>query len=850
MTTPLLQLRWGDQTELTLRGKLQVPVSGTPVATSIELESSQPLKALTHDGTVVDSNGTARIVCAPFLFEQTPYELELVRPAGSGDNCRLLLGGHDLLEGRRRVGGTAWVLPLNFGSEIGYTRIELWDHDRLVGCVRLEVFPSKLDYHADFLQLRADLQLEVHALVHALGGKTFRTWKRKRGGTPPGELEWLVQFETLLGDFARAVERVAREPRRRFVTREEWVDPSRARRATAQTHRRLQRQGMRWEPHVRGLMTASGARMLPNRIPDARRCLDLRTPENLFVAHVCERLHARVRSLLLRLPRADTAGSAQRWIDTLGKADGVLRRLRQLPLFAELGAVRVAPLPTLALHLTPGYREVHEIWLDLHAVLEVGGGPFELAEKDVATLYELWCFVALGNLLRKELKMQVRTASWLRVERQRVEVRLRKGQSSMLEFHGEGVTVRVIYNREERSPTGSSYPDNTVEIEQRGGRSGRVFRYVFDAKYRLSSDADYVGRYGAPGPPVDSINRMHAYRDQIVDEPASEGRGNMTAGDLVWDMGYRRWVQQTVAAVVLFPYAGADADRNQFFQAIPRVGVGSLPFLPQRRGEVEAFLRRIAAATDETVEDTAVELSSAEERQRIAWAHEYGLLAIVPTAEQLDFIRKDRIYHMPYVDARGLRLRADFVVLLLSEGKFGSQAGARLTARVRSVHFGLRGEIKPSPPPSKRHGPETRMIWFQLGPLEESRVRSYDGHPPQFGFTTRLAWEEAADVADVLLVREPERRMVRELRQAGWTVRVREDRPIGGKNFDLASLRLVIIAEFAHAPNLLPGMIRTEVRFNPDTAIFYWVGGEAPWSELMLNPEAVLKRIRQSLPEG
>ena len=101
--------------------------------------------------------------------------------------------------------------------------------------------------------------------------------------------------------------------------------------------------------------------------------------------------------------------------------------------------------------------------------------------------------------------------------------------------------------------------------------------------------------------------------------------------------------------------------------------------------------------TADAVEDTAVELSTANERQRMEWAHEYGLIAVVPTRAHLDYILTQGIYHSPYApDDRhkkwGLRVRADFILFILSETSFPGESGVACEAAIKSVHFGERRE--------------------------------------------------------------------------------------------------------------------------------------------------------------
>ena len=471
-------------------------------------------------------------------------------------------------------------------------------------------------------------------------------------------------------------------------------------------------------------------------------------------------------------------------------------------------------------------------------MLEVGGGPLELPEKDLATLYELWCFIALSSILRQELGLTPRPPAWLRVTQRRVALELVQGRTSVLSLERDGEEcVRVVYNREDSTPTGSCRPDNTLEIFKQGEK--RPFRYVFDAKYRLQDDPDYVRTYQAPGPPPDAVHRMHAYRDQIVAELAA-GAQVRSAEATVWDLGYRRWVQQTVGAFVLYPYAGADAYKNRFVEAIGNVGVGGVPFLPSRRVEVTNLLRSIIQMSTDAVEDTAVELSTVDERRRIEWAHEYGLIAIVPSREQLDYILQSGIYHSPYDKHRkwGLRLRADFILFLMSESKFPGQSGVAYQAEIKSVHFGGRQEIIPPPPASQRGSGDTdRYVWFALKHTQPlPQALTYTGQPPCFAFTTRLAFKEASNVAELLLIREPERRFYRECQLAGFDVAVYDESSGGEQVFDVGQLRL----RFSVTKQ---GGSAINVRFDPWTARFSGHGVDFTWSELMFRPEVCLKGL-------
>ncbi|MCX6934289.1 MAG: DUF2357 domain-containing protein, partial [Verrucomicrobia bacterium] len=660
------------------------------VSSSVVLELGSEVSATLNVGAIKLAAG-GRVAVPPLLFEQTRYEVEVVQPdTPDTAPASLLVAGKDVLRGRQRRGHA--MTTINFESEIGFTRWELRQSGRLIAALRLEVFPSKLDYQSDYFALRASLESEVRMLAGALSGRTWQPRGRKRTTQQPTDLEWLVQLRGIFDEWVQAIECIDRHPRRRLVRETQLRPIAQVRRAdqTALAHLRKHPNQLSRAP--RGPIRIGTERWTTARLPDSRRSLDLDTPENLFVAHGFQRVSSKIRGILARLDPEKSGAKA--WCDFLEAASTKLRRLEARTFLSEVDVPQHAPSITLAMHLSPGYREFLRTWNLLQAGLTLDGDALAMSEKNVATLYELWCFVALGNLLRTELGATPKRPDWLVVDHRGVALGLRKGRASELVIdtlrHGR---IRVTYNRSDETPTGDCRPDNTLEVEQ-SGPAQRSFRYVFDAKYRLSDDADYVKANWAPGVPTDVVTRMHAYRDQIVTTVLKDAAPDPSA--IVWDIGQRRYVQRTVGAFALFPYAGADAEKNRFFKSIASVGVGALPFLPSRRGEVEALIRQIVANSAETVEDLAVELSGTEEVARIVKSHEYGLLGIVKSRTQLEWALREKIYHMPY-RAKQLRLRADFVVLIISAAQSKEHHGAIYHAKVRSVNFGARGSISPIP---------------------------------------------------------------------------------------------------------------------------------------------------------
>ncbi|MBI5818664.1 MAG: DUF2357 domain-containing protein [Verrucomicrobia bacterium] len=801
----------------------------------------EQIKLQTFEGALEYKPGP-EMKCPVFLFEETDYEFIVtlddkeLTPA----NIKLSAPGRRLPDELRQVANSnVLTCVLNVGSQAGYLDLDLAHDGQFLLKLGLEVFPSKIDYRKDLVDIRVDLEREVRELAHDIGRLTYHKASRRRG-VQPGEVEWLENIRSLFDDLQKAFNRIRQAPRTKIDVDEQIRRADRPTRHGASVLRFVRSHAGQCVESAVGHFQVNEKTYRARVLPVERKILSYDTVENRFVKWAVALLLRRVRLSCKRLSKPEGTTSDP-WVSRLQRADRELRRDLDAGFLQEVNGSMSAPVQSLALHMAPGYREFFTTFLDILSGLEIHGGPFDLSEKELSTLYEMWCFIKLGSLLRRDCRM-ASTPNWLKVDRSGITVKLKKGVTSKLSLQSkQGEKIRLSYNPSESSPTGNWRPDNMLEIRKGGNKRG--FHYVFDAKYRLADDADYVAVHKAPGPPEDTINRMHAYRDQIVydimnaDHDAGEER-------TVWDVGQRLYAQKTVSAFVLYPYSGADAEKNQFYGSINKVGIGGLPFLPGNTDLVNNLLKQILDRTDETEEDIAVQLRSVEERRKIMRSLQYGMLAIVPTKEQLDYILKHQIYHMPYAELQGVRLRADFIVFFQSKKAFGKESGIHYWAPVKNFRVGMRNQIKPAPPGPGRHG--GLYAWFELRKaqtLERPIPANPSGHPQFFRVTTRLALDEARTMEELSLVREPERRLYRELLAAGYKVAIKEVRA-GKPTYDIADLNLSF-----EIYGQKKRMIR--IRFDSRRSAFISEGQESfRFDDLMFDPAACLGRLRLSIGQN
>ncbi|KDE48189.1 hypothetical protein DI43_05875 [Geobacillus sp. CAMR12739] len=66
---------------------------------------------------------------------------------------------------------------------------------------------------------------------------------------------------------------------------------------------------------------------------------------------------------------------------------------------------------SLVLQMAPGYRDAYQLFLIITRGLALQGKLYRMSVKDVATLYEYWTFLKLGQLLGKNTNSSAKTSS-------------------------------------------------------------------------------------------------------------------------------------------------------------------------------------------------------------------------------------------------------------------------------------------------------------------------------------------------------------------------------------------------------------------------------------------------------
>src|SRR5690554_6148751 len=146
----------------------------------LETYSKQKDRLQQHDCEFV-----ASVPVSPLFYEEQNYEIIIENK--SGQQISFWHENKNLQEKVGYVGKSKKVLTgvINFGSEIGFSEFKILCNGSVYLEFTLEVFPSKLDYHQDYLALLTDVNNELYNLAFDFLKKTY-LWSRlseNRGGS-------------------------------------------------------------------------------------------------------------------------------------------------------------------------------------------------------------------------------------------------------------------------------------------------------------------------------------------------------------------------------------------------------------------------------------------------------------------------------------------------------------------------------------------------------------------------------------------------------------------------------------------------------------------------------------------
>lgn len=547
----------------------------------------------------------------PIFFENGNYEL-IILPE-TGDEFSF---SHEYEAFRNAVTklSRSKILTgnLHFRNEVGLSTLEIHKNGERLFSFTIEVFPTKLDYRRDYKALLDEVNAEVYNLAFSFIRRTHLRASRKRYSEPS-----LTEFYRILrehfDEYMTAVKYIERHPHHQLETTYEEVRGDRLRKQDGKGRAYLRKNASRFVDSAEGLRLG-GRTVMPEKGLLMKKQQTYDTHENRYVKWSMHRIQTRigqVRKEVGRSYRVRNVDPDPLLLELLDYMKHQLEKHLKKPLWQGVGQLDRS-VYSLVMQMGMGYREVFQVYTILSQSLVLHGEIYKMSVKDIATLYEYWTFLKLGQILSEkciDIDQDI-----VKVDRRGLFVNLKQDQTATRTFvhpiTEEKVILRYQYNTGNRLPTVQQKPDSMLSIEKKG--KDYLFQYIFDAKYRVDVE-------GEPGPQQDDINTMHRYRDSIVVEQG--GKYERTA----------------FGAYVLFPWNNEVGYRNHpLYRSIEKVNIGGLPFLPNHTRLVEEIINNLLNKSADELQREGI-----LPRGTISYLQEQeGTMLVVHSNEPLQLIKE------------------------------------------------------------------------------------------------------------------------------------------------------------------------------------------------------------------
>lgn len=444
--------------------------------------------------------------------------------------------------------------------------------------------------------------------------------------------------------------------------------------------RRTDNSTLRWlEKHpeyVRKDVPASAGKAATYRAERAlavRKYVTYDTKENRLTKYMLERTAGRLEHFKAQYCRLkqDADQDLVRRINAMQQ--GINRRCNT-GFMREVDSLAAKSGMSLVFGMAPGYRELFRCYLMLQHGLNLSGSIFNISMKDMAVLYEYWCFIKLNRLMKN--KYELVSEDVVRVNSSGLYVALEKGVKSEVQYKNPrtGEKITLAYNRSEgKLPTVAQKPDNILTLEKKGAKVS--YEYVFDAKYRIDPalpDSSYAKMSDAqtPGPMVDDINTMHRYRDAIV-----------------WQSGASPYERTMFGAYILFPYSNEDEYKNhRFYKSIEQVNIGGLPFLPSATRLVTDLLDElISDSPDSAFERATLPVGIEEKLAKVDWSRRDVLVGTLRGPEHLAACLSAKAFLVAASRIKEENFPIRYVALYETESAFGDEAKIKYYGEVKTI---------------------------------------------------------------------------------------------------------------------------------------------------------------------
>lgn len=485
---------------------------------------------------------------------------------------------------------------LNYGNEIGQSDIVIEyfpeKSERKFITLHFDVMSTKLDYHKDLREILEDIEREYVMLSLSFLRKTYHTFAADYNAKDTPDLIWWNLFKTVQEEFCLAATMIIDRPHNRLRKTKAYLKADKLKHITPA----LEKEITEHENEENHLYATEQWELNDD------------TTENRFLKFALQQITSKFINLKRRIIERHANIIPVAYVESLNSTEETLKRLNAAPFFRRIGRFTGLKGENLTLKQATGYSTIYRDWLLLQYTYDLHDGILNMELKDIAELYEIWCFIKVKNIVLECLGEdvdQITPDSPTTGINPEMVTKLKHGDESKIILKRNDVELaEIIYNAQlglnGKSNLQSGMGDNvgSLTVEQRPDivlrltkediKTGIKMTYLFDAKYQMEEDKT---------PPDEAINQMHRYRDAIYYSDKAY------TGDTLADFNLKR---EVIGGYILFPGEETEGEEiPNYLKSREKVNIGAFPLRPSsdfgKQCFLKTFIREILNKTQKDV---------------------------------------------------------------------------------------------------------------------------------------------------------------------------------------------------------------------------------------------------------
>ena len=291
-----------------------------------------------------------------------------------------------------------------------------------------EVFPVKLDYKTDYKSIIADINKEFSSLVFDVLKKTYAGFKE--GSEINNDIVWWGVFGQLYKEILSSANLILNKPHNRLVRDNYYSKADR----------------IKFLDHELEEQVSEHRKNFQKYYCVERKTLTTNTMENQFfkysVFYVLERFIL-IKSKLLSYPDIKITEEFRQDLEKIEKEFSVITHN---PFFKQIDNFRGFRQESLVLHKATGYSSLFRDWIILKKGIDFLEGVNKIELKNIADLYQIWCFIEMKNTIQLILGRKPEEINLAEILVDGFTIQLRSGKHSKVSFRKENGDLIELFH--------------------------------------------------------------------------------------------------------------------------------------------------------------------------------------------------------------------------------------------------------------------------------------------------------------------------------------------------------------------------------------------------------------------